>query len=321
MARRSGGPRLSDQISDRIEARILDCEFEPGTRLPGQRELARILHVDRRTVGQAYRRLASNGLVRATARSVPVVSGPDSARTPADLLFAALVKALRTGLSGAALGDAVEVWSAAIGERRLAVKCSEPVLAAHVRAELAAALPGVSFVGGAEPGTNPEFGLPVVVPLGDDPSGADLPCGGGAPDGFDFQGVSPIRLHLGLSRPARTALLGLQGGQIVAAVSRSPAARRIVRRAVSTLPEAVLGFAEADSQDENATVRALALSEVVLGDVHPKLIQRAGFRGRHLPLKLVTPISVQAIRARLGVRPGGSPRVPPEPCSATMERL
>lgn len=325
VVRRNGGPSLADQISDRIAARILDCELAPGSRLPGQRELARRFQVDRRTVGLAYRRLASRGLVEVCARSGAVVRSAGVMRhksqargsSPADSLFAALVEAHQAGVLVSELAGAAEVWSAAIRDRRVAVECPEPELTARIRAELAAALPGLTFVGSSEPGTKPEFGLPLIALLDGVPSCVRALDRGDAPDERGLDGVSPIRLHLGLGRTARAALAGLQDGHVVGVISRSRAARRIVRRAISTLPETTLGFAEADPQDEDAAVRVLGLSELVLGQVHPTLIQRAGFRGRCLPLTLVAPASILAIRDRLGV----PPQARTEPCSASKQRL
>ncbi len=331
LVRRTGGPGLADQISDRIAARILDCEFQVGTKLPGQRELARRLQVDRRTVGLAYRRLAGRGLVEVRARSVAQVGAPAPAQhdsqargsAAADCLFGALVEAYRDGISTPELVGAVEAWCAVIRERRVALKCLEPELAEHIRGELAAALPGVTFTGGDEPGTKPELGLPVVVVLGDVPDAirapdvADAPdeCGGATnPGQLNFLASVPlVRLHLGLSRTARVALCGLRDGQVVAVISRSRAVRHLVRRAVSTLTESTLGFTAADPRDDEAVLRALALGELVLGEVQQTLTQRAGFRGRCLSLKLVAPFSIQAIQDRLGGRM--------EPCCATRQRL
>jgi hypothetical protein len=232
-------------------------------------------------------------------------------------LFAALVEAVRTGVSVRELVGAAAIWSAAIQDRRVALKCPEPELAAHIRTELTAVLPGVTFVGGSEPGTKPEFGLPVVVVVGDVPDSVGELDRGDAPDERGLGSVSPIWLHLGLSRTARAALAGLQDGQVVAVSSRSQAARGIVRRAVSTLTETALGFAEADPQDEDSVVRVLALSQLVLGEVQRTRIQHAGFRGRCLPLTLVAPVSILAIRDRLTV-PTQARR---EPCSASKQRL
>lgn len=63
---RGAGLTAWRQIADRIEADIAQGLFEPGTKLPGEMQLAERFGVNRHTVRRALADLASKGLVRAT---------------------------------------------------------------------------------------------------------------------------------------------------------------------------------------------------------------------------------------------------------------
>lgn len=52
------------QLRDGLRARLLGGTIAPGSRLPASREMAKLMHVSRNTVDEAYRMLESEGLVR-----------------------------------------------------------------------------------------------------------------------------------------------------------------------------------------------------------------------------------------------------------------
>src|SRR5947208_1213668 len=58
-----GGPTLPEQIAARVAAVIESGELPPGSRLPSERELARIFGVSRLAVREASHRLEARGLV------------------------------------------------------------------------------------------------------------------------------------------------------------------------------------------------------------------------------------------------------------------
>jgi DNA-binding transcriptional MocR family regulator len=70
-------------ISQAIERGITNGGLTPGTRLPAERELARVLSISRATVVNAYRDLESRGLVRGyVGRGTFVSAAPDSSGAP-----------------------------------------------------------------------------------------------------------------------------------------------------------------------------------------------------------------------------------------------
>lgn len=54
---------LSDAVADQLAAAIVERELGPGARLPGERDMAKQLHVSRIVVREALGRLAQRGLV------------------------------------------------------------------------------------------------------------------------------------------------------------------------------------------------------------------------------------------------------------------
>ncbi|MGQ9595637.1 MAG: MocR-like pyridoxine biosynthesis transcription factor PdxR [Anaerolineae bacterium] len=64
------------QIRNHLRAQILRGDLAPGTRLPPEREMARLLGVSRTTVVSAYDELAAEGLVEARVGRGTVVVGP-----------------------------------------------------------------------------------------------------------------------------------------------------------------------------------------------------------------------------------------------------
>src|SRR5919199_1160751 len=66
------------QISEQIRERIRRGELAPGTRLPPERRLAKILGVNRGTVVNAYRVLAASGFVIGRVGHGTVVINPGS---------------------------------------------------------------------------------------------------------------------------------------------------------------------------------------------------------------------------------------------------
>ncbi len=67
--RSAGAPTLRHQIAGQIAAAIRNGNLPGGSRLPSSRLLARLLHVSRGTVVDAYEALLERGLIIATAGS------------------------------------------------------------------------------------------------------------------------------------------------------------------------------------------------------------------------------------------------------------
>ena len=70
---------LNEQIIDQLQNLIADRRLPPGTRLPSERELARIFGVNRTTVGEAIHLLEHRGLVKRQVGRGTFVSPIDSA--------------------------------------------------------------------------------------------------------------------------------------------------------------------------------------------------------------------------------------------------
>ncbi|MGT2666973.1 FadR/GntR family transcriptional regulator [Streptococcus rifensis] len=66
---------LADQAADRLVDYIIENQFEPGTRLPNEYDLASILEVGRSTVREAVRRLAARNILEVRQGSGTYVSG------------------------------------------------------------------------------------------------------------------------------------------------------------------------------------------------------------------------------------------------------
>lgn len=73
---------LSDQVAEQIEGMIQSGEFQPGDRLPAERQLSRQLEVSRPSLREALKKLASQGLLHSRQgggtfvrdRPVPAIS-------------------------------------------------------------------------------------------------------------------------------------------------------------------------------------------------------------------------------------------------------
>lgn len=66
---------LADQAADRLVDYIIENQFEPGTRLPNEYDLASILEVGRSTVREAVRRLAARNILEVRQGSGTYISG------------------------------------------------------------------------------------------------------------------------------------------------------------------------------------------------------------------------------------------------------
>ncbi len=62
---RKGGDRVSDRVTDRILARIASGEWAPGSRLPGERQLAEEMGVSRVSIRAALQGLKTQGFLDA----------------------------------------------------------------------------------------------------------------------------------------------------------------------------------------------------------------------------------------------------------------
>jgi len=86
-----GAPTLPEQIAARIAEAIEGGELPPGSRLPSERELARIFGVSRLAVREASQRLEARGLVVVRRGAGSYVSGlvarevPPRSRPPVDV--------------------------------------------------------------------------------------------------------------------------------------------------------------------------------------------------------------------------------------------
>src|ERR1700747_3593529 len=69
-----GGGPIWQQIRRALVGTILDGEWPPGTRIPGELALARRFHASRMTVYKAIQSLANDGLVQRRRKSGTVVA-------------------------------------------------------------------------------------------------------------------------------------------------------------------------------------------------------------------------------------------------------
>jgi DNA-binding FadR family transcriptional regulator len=74
---RLGGPRLSGQVVQELERRILLGDLAPGQRLPTEAELSELLGVSRSVIRDATRTLATRGLVEIRQGHGMTVTKPD----------------------------------------------------------------------------------------------------------------------------------------------------------------------------------------------------------------------------------------------------
>lgn len=63
MLKRTSTPRISDEIAQDIQTRILEGSFKPGDRLPPERQFATELGVSRSSLREAIQKLESRGLL------------------------------------------------------------------------------------------------------------------------------------------------------------------------------------------------------------------------------------------------------------------
>src|SRR5215510_9537366 len=119
---RSAGVSLWRRIADELEQSIAGGRFEPGSRLPGEIDLAATFGVNRHTVRRAIAALAERGLVRAERGSgtyvePPRIAYPIRARTR----FSEIVGAAGRAVTGRLMASAVEPAEGEIA-RRLKVR-------------------------------------------------------------------------------------------------------------------------------------------------------------------------------------------------------
>jgi GntR family transcriptional repressor for pyruvate dehydrogenase complex len=93
---------LHEQIADKIQRLVVEQEFQPGNKLPPERELAKMLNVSRPTVSEAMRLLQHRGLVDRR---------PGSGTYLIKMRLDALVEPIRRFISFAdcSLGDLMQV--------------------------------------------------------------------------------------------------------------------------------------------------------------------------------------------------------------------
>lgn len=115
---RESGVALWRHVADELERAIATGNFQPGTKLPGEVDIAARFGVNRHTVRRAIAALAERGLVRAERGSGTYVEGkrlsyPIRARTR----FSEIVGATGRAVSGRLIGSAVETADADIAKR------------------------------------------------------------------------------------------------------------------------------------------------------------------------------------------------------------
>jgi GntR family transcriptional regulator len=106
---------LFAQLAAQVRGAVLRGELEPGTRLPGAREVAASLDVNLHTVLHAYQDLRDEGLIELRrGRGAVVAARASGDLTPVHDAVAALVAAARTrGLAtGTTLGLVKEALTA-----------------------------------------------------------------------------------------------------------------------------------------------------------------------------------------------------------------
>jgi GntR family phosphonate transport system transcriptional regulator len=124
----AAGVSLWRRIADELEQSIAAGRFEPGSRLPGEIEMAESFGVNRHTVRRAIAALAERGMVRAERGSgtyvePPRIAYPIRARTR----FSEIVGAAGRAVSGRLTASAVEPAEPEIA-RRLRLKPGTAVL-------------------------------------------------------------------------------------------------------------------------------------------------------------------------------------------------
>src|SRR5437868_4206273 len=70
---------LANQVSQQLEALIIERRLQPGDRLPAERELARQFGVSRTVIREAVRSLAAKGMLEVRSGSGTIVRAPNAA--------------------------------------------------------------------------------------------------------------------------------------------------------------------------------------------------------------------------------------------------
>lgn len=97
-----------EQLRSQITAMVLNGDLRSGDRLPAIRQLAGDLSLASGTVARAYRKLETDGVVRAQgARGTTVVGPPTTSTSRPGLMSAASAYATAASAVGVALDEAV----------------------------------------------------------------------------------------------------------------------------------------------------------------------------------------------------------------------
>jgi GntR family phosphonate transport system transcriptional regulator len=124
----AAGVLLWRRIADEIERSIARGTFQPGSRLPGEVEIAERFGVNRHTVRRAIAALAERGLVRAERGSGTFI---EQRRIPYPIRqrtrFSEIVGGAGHTVSGRLIADAVEIADIEVA-RRLKLKAGAPVI-------------------------------------------------------------------------------------------------------------------------------------------------------------------------------------------------
>jgi GntR family phosphonate transport system transcriptional regulator len=124
----ASGVALWRRVADAIEHGIADGRYAPGTRLPGETEIAETFRVNRHTVRRALAALAERGLVRAERGSgtyveAPRITYPLRSRTRFSEAIGAEGREARAQLISHAYEDADRAIA-----KRLALKTGAPLV-------------------------------------------------------------------------------------------------------------------------------------------------------------------------------------------------
>jgi GntR family phosphonate transport system transcriptional regulator len=124
----SSGVALWRRVADAIERAIADGSYAPGSRLPGETEIADVHRVNRHTVRRALAALAERGLVRAERGSgtyveAPRIAYPLRSRTRFSEAIGAEGREARAQLISHSFEDADRMHA-----KRLALKTGAPLV-------------------------------------------------------------------------------------------------------------------------------------------------------------------------------------------------
>lgn len=303
---------LHRQLAAQLAVALREGRCEAGQRLPGGRDLAERLGIDRGTVLAAYRRLARAGLVELRPGSGAYVAGLEGKATVVgrprrepDPFRAFVARERARGSGTAELTGLFERWRNALSARRVIVVDEEPELRELRRHELAGALPGIQ-VTGSDPGAlrrEPERASGALVAA--DPRHASAMRAALPP------WVEVVTLRAPGGSGERRLLLRLAVGAVVVLVSMSPTLRRRFRELAAGLrgrEVAALALAPGASPRLD---RGLRLARFVLADVacRPALEGRVEAH-RLLTVRAVDPALCEELARTLamgpiGMEPGG----------------